>query len=185
MKSMSELAHEFVLPALHAKALCIDGTLGYGRDSAFFLSQGVRFVHAWEIQADLCTQAKETFLHAQDRFVLHECGHEEIGTWYESFESKDAGVDAAIFNFGYNPKTLTGICTKAETSYAAVMACFEALRIKGRMALVFYPHEEGRKEYDRIYPALCSMSDADLLEIRVPDHADSPFLLCVQKRKTK
>lgn len=180
MTGMSEIAHQYVLPALHKQALCIDGTLGYGRDSLFFLKNHARFVHAWEIQDDLIEQVKTDFATYGTRFILHPCGHEQIGAWHQK---EKQSVDAAIFNFGYNPRTLSGICTKADTSLQAVLAVFDALRPKGRMALVFYPHEEGRKEYDQIYAALSEREDADLLEIRVPDKPDSPFVLGVARRR--
>ena len=41
MKSMVELSHDFLLPTLHSQAICIDATLGKGKDAQFFLDHSV------------------------------------------------------------------------------------------------------------------------------------------------
>ena len=41
MKSMVDLSHEFLKPVLHKQAICVDATLGQGKDTDFFLSQNV------------------------------------------------------------------------------------------------------------------------------------------------
>lgn len=38
MKSMVDLSHEFLKPVLHKQAICVDATLGQGKDTDFFLS---------------------------------------------------------------------------------------------------------------------------------------------------
>ena len=44
MKSMVDLSHEFLKPVLHKQAICVDATLGQGKDTDFFLSQNVHKV---------------------------------------------------------------------------------------------------------------------------------------------
>ncbi|WP_288001727.1 hypothetical protein [Holdemanella sp.] len=36
MKSMVDLSHEFLKPVLHKQAICVDATLGQGKDTDFF-----------------------------------------------------------------------------------------------------------------------------------------------------
>ena len=50
MKSMVDLSHEFLKPVLHKQAICVDATLGQGKDTDFFLSQNVHKVYGFEIQ---------------------------------------------------------------------------------------------------------------------------------------
>ena len=53
MKSVVEISHDFLKPALHKQAVCLDATMGNGKDTRFFLNQGVRKVIAFEIQQDI------------------------------------------------------------------------------------------------------------------------------------
>ena len=52
MKSMVELSHDFLLPTLHSQAICIDATLGKGKDAQFFLDHSVKKVYGFEIQKE-------------------------------------------------------------------------------------------------------------------------------------
>ena len=53
MKSMVDVSHEFLKPVLHKQAICVDATLGQGKDTDFFLSQNVHKVYGFEIQRDV------------------------------------------------------------------------------------------------------------------------------------
>lgn len=53
MKSMVDLSHEFLKSVLHKQAICVDATLGQGKDTDFFLSQNVHKVYGFEIQRDV------------------------------------------------------------------------------------------------------------------------------------
>ena len=53
MRSMVDESHLFLKPALHRRAVCVDATLGHGKDTAFFLSEGVQKVFAFEIQENI------------------------------------------------------------------------------------------------------------------------------------
>ena len=50
MKSMVDLSHEFLKSVLHKQAICVDATLGQGKDTDFFLSQNVHKVYGLKIQ---------------------------------------------------------------------------------------------------------------------------------------
>lgn len=178
MKSMSELSHEFLKGALHRQAFCVDGTLGSGRDSAFFLEQGADLVCAYEVCEELYEQSCEKL--ASPHFHAFLKSHEFAG---EDLEAAGRFVDAAVFNFGFDPRAITGSCTKAESSLKAVLAVLDAMKIRGRMSLVFYMHEEGQKEYRLIMDAINCRQDTDLLECRRCDHPGAPILVCVEKKK--
>lgn len=174
MESMTELAHRFVLPALHKQAVCLDGTLGHGHDAAFFLAHQARQVFAYEIQPQLAarTQARlddprlHVFLHSHARL------EEDL---------QETSLDAALFNFGYDPKNPSGIHTRTDSSLAAVLAAFALLRPKGRMALVFYSHEEGLLEQEAIVHSLAGRQDMECLQVVHPFKPNAPVLLCIEK----
>ena len=44
MKSIVDQSHDFLKDALHKGAICIDATLGWGKDTNFFLKNKVNLV---------------------------------------------------------------------------------------------------------------------------------------------
>ncbi len=176
MKSMSELAHDFLKPVLHSGALCIDGTLGYGRDSEFFLKENVRKVFAYEIQPELAQSSKNRL--NSKRLVVFEHSHELME---KDLQIYAGSIDAVIFNFGFDPHTLEGVCTQKESSLEAMKQALNLLRHKGRVALVFYPHEQGREEKETLMQELEGRKDLGVLEICHPFLDHSPTLVCVEK----
>lgn len=50
MKSIVDQSHDFLKDVLHKGAICIDATLGWGKDTDFFLKNNVRKVYGFEIQ---------------------------------------------------------------------------------------------------------------------------------------
>lgn len=177
MKSMSELSHQFLKPALHKQAVCIDGTLGYGRDAGFFLEQGAKRVYAYEIQPNVLTAALDNL--PDLRLHVLAKSHGQMGLDLGFLQEK---VDAVIFNFGYDPHTLEGIATTTDSSLAAIQAAAALLRIKGRMALVFYPHPQGVQEKEAIFKWLEMQPYLETTYVCHPFKQNSPSLLCVEKR---
>ena len=138
MKSMVDLSHEFIRPVLHKQAICVDATLGQGKDTDFFLSQNVRIVYGFEIQRDVFESTKERL--DDQRTCFYNVGHEHM----EEYIHEE--VDAILFNFGYFPKGDPKITTQSSSSVSAVRQALNLLKVKGRMALVMYPHESGQEE---------------------------------------
>lgn len=187
MQAMTQLAHDFLIPVLHPRALCVDGTLGRGRDTIFFIEQKVGSVFYYEIQPDLFERF-QTELNAMpgtghQRFP-HVTGfahsHEQI---LQDLREYEGCIDAVIFNYGYDPKTLCGIATQADSSLSALKQCVRLLRKKGRMALVFYPHPEGEKEKAVLMDWLKDQTSLEILEIKHPFNPRSPSLICLEKIK--
>ncbi|MDO4467836.1 MAG: class I SAM-dependent methyltransferase [Bacillota bacterium] len=172
MKSIVDYSHEFLLPVLHKGAVCVDGTLGNGHDTKFFLEQGVRKVHGYEIQEDVFNKTVEQL--SSKRFIGHCKSHEFIDEIEEI-------VDAIIFNFGYCPGKEESITTKGNTSLLAVQKAFSLLKKKGRMALVFYPHEEGKIEAKIIMEWLFTLSGIDMIKIEMLQK-DCPYFVGIEKK---
>ncbi len=169
MKSMVELSHDFLKPALHAQAIVVDATLGNGRDTQFFLSQNVRKVYAFEIQEDVVAKTMETI--QDERCVPFVMGHEHMDVIQET-------VDAIIFNFGYCPHGDTNITTLPETSLVAVQKGLSILKPKGRMVLVFYPHATGQEEARIILDYLSGTSHSIVKVERL--NVSGPFFIGIE-----
>lgn len=185
MYSMSELAHKFLEPVLHHQAICIDATLGYGRDSRFFLEGNARRVFAYEIQEELYKDTTRMLqsLNPDYESRLHTFlkDHSLMDQDLDLYQGR---IDAVIFNFGYDPHTLCGICTRPQTSVRAVSIGADLLKARGRMALVFYPHPAGKEEKKAVMEMLKARSDLELLEIRHPFKDNAPSLTCVEKKRS-
>ncbi len=180
MKNMVELSHAFLKPVLHPGALCLDGTLGSGKDTRFFLNRGVRKVLAFEIQPE-AAQAAEARLNEPDRLEVVVRSHE-----YAKEYAEPESVDAAIFNFGYCPGLENGAQTTPEASLKGVQAALKLLRPKGRMALVFYPHERAEEEAATIEAFLKAQDPHRIAVQKIVQFnaTKAPFLLLLEKKKT-
>lgn len=176
MKSIVDYSHDFLKPVLHPAAVCIDATLGQGYDSQFFLAEKVRLVHAFEIQEKTADEAKNRI--DNPAFILHVLSHACMKECLKGYEGK---VDAVIFNFGWDPKRPGTLCTNARSSLAALKQAIELIRTKGRIALVFYPHEEGRREKEVLMDFLQAQKGLDLLCMDKPGKT-GPSLCLIEKQ---
>lgn len=175
MKSIVEQSHTFLLPVLHKQAICVDATLGHGKDALFFIQNNVKKVIGFEIQKDVF---KNTLTKLESKaFIGILDGHENM----DQYVSED--VDAIIFNFGYCPGSTSNIMTSVSTSLEAIQKGLILLKKKGRMALVIYPHKEGKQEAQVIEAYLKSLdSNVFYIEKRVQlNQMDSPFLIGIEK----
>ena len=175
MKSMVDLSHEFIRPVLHKQAICVDATLGQGKDTDFFLSQNVRIVYGFEIQKDVFESTKERL--DDQRTCFYNVGHEHM----EEYIHEE--VDAILFNFGYFPKGDPKITTQSSSSVSAVRQALNLLKVKGRMALVMYPHESGQEEAKCMEQFLKTQTTIQVQKVQnlLVDHC--PYLLLIEKRR--
>lgn len=175
MKSMVDLSHEFLKSALHKQAICIDATLGQGKDTDFFLSQNVHKVYCFEIQRDVFESTKERL--NNQRICFYNAGHEHM----EEYIHEE--VDAIIFNFGYFPNGNHAITTHSSSSVSAVRQALKFLKVKGRMALVMYPHESGQEEAKCMEEFLKTQTSIQVQKVQnlLVDHC--PYLLLIEKRR--
>ena len=175
MKSMVDLSHEFLKPVLHKQAICVDATLGQGKDTDFFLSQNVRIVYGFEIQRDVFESTKERL--DDQRTCFYNVGHEHM----EEYIHEE--VDAIIFNFGYFPQGDHDITTQSSSSVSAVRQALNLLKVKGRMALVMYPHDKGKEEAICVEEFLKTQTTIQVQKVQnlLVDHC--PYLLLIEKRR--
>ena len=177
MISIVEQSHEFLIPALHRSAVCIDATMGHGKDSLFFLKHNVKKVYAYEIQKDVYDK---TVAKVDDkRLVAYLKGHETMD------EDVKEEVDGIVFNFGYCPGKDEAITTMANTSLMAVKKGLSLLKVKGRMVLVMYPHDKGLIEATTIEDYLCEVDhNKYYIEKRTQlNQSYSPYMIAIQRLK--
>ena len=175
MKSMVDLSHEFLKPVLHKQAICVDATLGQGKDTDFFLSQNVRRIYGFEIQRDVFESTKKRL--GNQRTCFFHVGHEYMQDYIHE------EVDAIIFNFGYFPSGNHDITTHSSSSVSAVKQALSLLKVKGRMALVMYPHDTGKEEAICVEEFLKTQTTIQVQKVQnlLVDHC--PYLLLIEKRR--
>ena len=176
MKSMVEISHEFLKPVLHRQAICVDATMGNGKDSQFFLSQKVRKVYGFEIQKDVFNRTKVMI--SDSNWVPILDGHEHMDQYVQE------GVDAIVFNFGFCPNEDETITTLAKTSRVAVEQSLRLLKRKGRLALVMYSHVGSDAEQQTIEDLLASLSNHEfqIYKIQAVNVKNMPYFIGIEKR---
>ena len=92
-------------------------------------------------------------------------------------------LDAIIFNFGYFPQGDRDITTQSSSSVSAVRQALKLLKVKGRMALVMYPHESGQEEAKCMEEFLKTQTSIQVQKVQnlLLDHC--PYLLLIEKRR--
>ena len=171
---MVEVSHEFLKPVLHSQAICVDATIGNGKDSQYLLDQHVKKVYGFEIQKEVL----ESVNISDSRFYPILDGHEKMARYIHE------EVDAIIFNFGFCPNGDTTITTLPETSLQAVKASLQMLKRKGRLALVLYPHQYSLQEQNTIEAFLKTLSahDFQIYKIQALNVKNMPYLIGIEKR---
>ena len=167
---MVEISHDFLKDVCSEEAICVDATLGKARDTLFFLEHPIQKVYAFEVQKELIEQAKSI----QDpRLKLLHKGHENI-------DEIEEDLDAILFNLGYCPGDQQGIKTQTKTTLLAIQKGIKKLKIKGRMAIVCYPHEEGKQEKKAILTWLEKQND---IQYQLMDNGNIHSPCCIQIEK--
>jgi len=114
---------------------CIDATAGNGNDTLFLcqLTGKSGKVLAFDIQKIALDCTKKLLGKHGCRAELIMDTHVNMGKYV-----KKETVDCIVFNFGYLPKGNHAICTKPESSIAAIEAGLSLLKKDGIMTLCIY-----------------------------------------------
>lgn len=176
MKSMVEIGHSFLSPVLHRQAVCIDATFGQGKDTEYFVKRKIRRVYAFDIQEHLIEKRRADF---EDNVHLIVDSHANMARYVHE------SVDEIVFNFGYCPHGDRSITTLPQESVGAIKEGLHLLRIKGRMALIIYPHQFGKEESAAIEAFLSSI-DPHVIAIQKVSGLNirtGPYAILLEKRK--
>ncbi len=127
---------------------CIDATAGNGNDTLLLCQLvGERGkVLAFDIQKLALERTKERLDRYQYKAELILKSHVQMGEY-----ARAESVDCIVFNFGYLPKGDHTICTKAESSIAAIETGLSLLKQGGMMTLCIYSGQDsGFQERDAL-----------------------------------
>ena len=144
------MAHDFISRHVPSGGLCIDATMGRGRDTALLcrLVGEKGRVLAFDLQPQ-ALESTAALLQAEgldDRAELHCCSHHRMAE-FAAAES----VDCIVFNFGWLPGGSHELFTLPETSIPAIQAGLELLKPGGVMSLcVYYGGRSGYAERDAL-----------------------------------
>ena len=128
-----------VLRFLKEDDICIDATLGKGRDSLFLLQHIPHgFLYGFDIQ-ERAISASDTLLKEKGftNYSLIHDSHEHILNYI------DKPIGCAMFNLGYLPGGDHEVFTSADSTIKAVNSCLELLRVNGIISVCFYPGTQG------------------------------------------
>ena len=152
-------AHDFIARHVLAGGLCIDATMGRGRDTALLcrLVGETGKVIAFDLQPD-AVQSTAALLKAEglsSQAELHCCSHHLMAD-YAAPES----VDCIVFNFGWLPGGSHDLFTLPETSIPAIRAGLELLKPGGAMSLcIYYGGRSGYGERDALLEFLPALDN--------------------------
>ncbi len=144
------LAHEFLSHKVLRGGLCIDATMGRGKDTAFLceLVGEEGKVIAFDIQQE-AVDSTEKLLNEKglrNRAELHLVSHTEMDRY-----AAPGTVDAVVFNFGYLPGGDHTIFTHPDTSIIALEKALGLLKDKGVVcACIYHGGDTGYEERDRL-----------------------------------
>jgi len=137
---ISSWCHHFIKNQVKEGDICIDATVGNGRDTEVLCSlvgeEGL--VYGFDIQEVALEKTRlrleETGLLGRARLFLK--GHEQMAQVVEA--SAHGKISCVVFNFGYLPGGDHRLATTGETSIKAMVTALELLKKDGLMSLCIY-----------------------------------------------
>ncbi|MDO4541294.1 MAG: class I SAM-dependent methyltransferase [Bacillota bacterium] len=184
IRSIVELAHEYLSRVVLPGDIVIDATVGNGGDTAVLcrlVGENGR-VYGFDIQEE-ALKAASRYLAEQkllDRTELIAAGHEHIKEYVKT------PIKAVIFNLGYLPGGDHGVATEAETTITGIEQGLELLVSGGLMAVaVYWGHPQGEKEKNALADFLRKpkMRSWQVMEISLPNREKAPCLLIIEKKE--
>lgn len=151
------MVHEFLRQHVREGAFCIDATAGKGRDTALLcrLAGERGRVLAFDIQREAVEQTRALLAREGLRAEVLLESHANMARYAEP-----ETVDCIVFNFGRLPGGDPGVCTRADSSVAAIDAGLRLLRPRGVMAIaLYYGKENGYEERDAVLQHLKTIDD--------------------------
>ena len=123
--------------------LAVDMTVGNGNDT-LFLANCAKKVFGFDIQRQAYENTMDLLKKNNiDNYQLFLESHDNINTILSAYKHN---IKLILFNLGYLPKSDKSIMTNHTTTLKALINSFEMLTSDGLILMVFYPHEEGKKE---------------------------------------
>ena len=153
----------FVREHVKAGDFCIDATAGNGKDTLLLCQLAGKSgrVLGFDIQMLALERTRKLLDCYQCKAELILESHLKMGDY-----AKEDSVDCIMFNFGYLPRGDHKICTKPESSVAAVEAGLSLLKPGGMMTLCIYSgRDSGFEERDALLSYLKILDEKRYLVI--------------------
>lgn len=144
------IAHRFLEERVPEGGLCIDATMGRGKDTAFLagLVGETGHIIAFDIQQE-ALDSTDVLLRERglrERVELRKQSHAEMDA-----AAQPGSVDAVVFNFGYLPGGDHTIFTHPDTSIVAIDKGLELLKEHGVLvACIYHGGDTGYEERDAL-----------------------------------
>lgn len=166
------IAHRFIKEHARPGQFWVDGTAGRGYDTAFLCelvgSEGR--VLSFDIQQEALESTKALLAERGLYWAHLICdSHSNMDQYLQPGEA-----DGMVFNFGYLPGGDHRICTKGETSIAAIEKGLSLLRTGGVMSLcIYYGGDSGFEEKDALLKYLKTI-DSKRFTVLLTDFYNRP-----------
>lgn len=139
-RSILDTVKRICLSTISNEDFTIDMTVGNGLDT-LFLAKNSKFVFGFDIQEKALDNTKKLLEENNlSNYKLFLCSHEFVK---EHVLEKPKLI---IFNLGYLPGGNKCITTKTSSTMKALINSLDILEDDGRILIVCYSHEEGKKE---------------------------------------
>lgn len=142
-KSILNKVKEMCQTNITKNDIVVDMTVGNGFDT-LTLCTLAKYVYGFDIQTKAIENTKKLLQeHNIINYHLFLASHELINHYLSDYKNK---IKLVLFNLGYLPKGDKSITTLAKSTLKAFIDSYDLISKDGLILMVFYPHEEGKKE---------------------------------------
>ena len=160
--------------------ITVDATCGNGNDT-LMLSLLSKKVYAFDIQKKAIEKTNDLLKRNNiNNVTLINDSNELIDKYLNDFKGK---ISLVIYNLGYLPNGNKNITTNRKSTLTSIKKAFNMLNSKGIILVVFYPHEEGKKEKEVVLDYL-NKNDIKYIKYTNTDNINAPFLIEIRKKIT-
>lgn len=178
-RSILTKVKEICTHTLKEDDFAIDMTIGNGFDTLFLsniVTKGIVF--GFDIQQDAIDNTNNLLKeNNKNNYQLFLESHENINKTLASYQNK---IKLILFNLGYLPKGNKKIMTNHTTTLNALKSSLKMVREDGIILMVFYPHEEGKKEAE-IIKSYLKNNNINYTEYHNTNNENAPFLIEIHK----
>lgn len=158
--------------------ITVDATCGNGNDT-LMLSLLSKKVYAFDIQKKAIEKTNDLLKRNNiNNVTLINDSNELINKYLNDFKGK---ISLVIYNLGYLPNGNKNITTNRKSTLTSIKKAFNMLNSKGIILVVFYPHEEGKKEKEVVLDYL-NKNDIKYIKYTNTDNINAPFLIEIRKK---
>lgn len=156
--------------------IVVDATCGNGNDT-LMLSLLSKKVYAFDIQKKAIEKTKNLLKknNVNNVFLIND-SNELIDEYLNDYKGK---ISLVIYNLGYLPGGNKTITTNHKTTLKSVKKALDMLNNKGVILIVFYPHEEGKKEQETVLDYL-DKHNINYVKYTNTNNVNAPFLIKIK-----